>query len=264
MKAFLFKPHYSHGLALALVAVASLQAEPTPLETVERSAGDWLKVRAETTRLETEWSTQQRLLNTMVQGLNERVQTLEAKRDYLLAKTAKDREELASLDTSNKSGSAGLDSMDDQLKAMTPRLVELRRSLPPRLSDALAMSYKSLAGTELSVGQRMQLTMTVLNRCLQFNRTIICEDEILDPANEGKTLQLEVIYWGLSHGYALDRSAHKVWLGRPGTQSWQWEPVPNAAERVARLIEINRGKAEPEFIEIPAHLKNQSDEIPQK
>ena len=101
MKVFLFRCFPPRWL-LALICAGPLCAESTSLETVEKSAGDWLKVRAETARLETEWSTQRQLLDSMAHGLEERATTLETRRDFLRAKTTKDREELANLEASNK------------------------------------------------------------------------------------------------------------------------------------------------------------------
>ena len=249
---------------LALVGAGPLYAEPTALESVEKAAGEWVKVRAETARLETEWETTRPLLESTVSGLQERAQALEAKRDFLKAKTAKDREELATLEAANKASAAALQSVGAQLKAMNARLFELRASLPPRLSEALEMAYKSLAAPDVTVSERMQLTMTVLNRCIQFNRSITCEDEILTLGEGKNAQQLEVIYWGLSYGYVLDRPARQVWFGSPGPERWRWEPVPDAFDQVARLVTIYRGKAEPEFVEVPARLRIHSVESAKK
>lgn len=228
---------------------------PAALDTVEKSAGDWLKVRAEVARLETEWSNQRQLLDSMVRALAERAQTVEDKRDYLRAKTAKDRADIAALETSNQAGAAELKAADEQMKTTVTALLQLRPSLPPRLSSALEMPFKSLANPELSVSERMQLTMTVLNRCQQFNRSITCEDELL-KLGEGDTRQLEVIYWGLSHGYALDRTARQVWFGAPSLGGWRWEALPEGATAVAKLIAIHRGKEEPAFVEVPVKAAN--------
>ena len=257
MNLSLFRPTFLRWWLASLCLVA-LRAETTPLDSVEKSAGEWLKVRAESSRLETEWNTQRQLLDSIVHGLDERAQSLEVKRDYLRAKTAKDRDDLAKLAAANQTTSAGLRTVEEQLIALSPKLLQLRSSLPPRLSTALELSYKSLAAPDLSLSQRMQLTMTILNRCQQFNRSIICEEEILQLGGDGAERQLEVIYWGLSHGYALDRPKGQVWYGSPGSEHWQWEQIPDAAARVAKLMAVYRGKAEPEFIEVPIRLKAQT------
>jgi hypothetical protein len=104
----------------------------------------------------------------------------------------------------------------------------------------------------------MQMVMTILNRCAQFNRTVTCDEEVLTIAGEPGSKSLAVIYWGLSHGYALDRAAGKAWLGAPGPGGWQWTPAPEAARQVAALIAVHNDKAEPEFVAVPAQLAHPS------
>ena len=132
----------------------------------------------------------------------------------------------------------------------------MRRSLPPRLSAALEMSYRSLSSPNLSVNERMQLTMTIMTRCAQFNGTITSEKEILDVKGGDHPELLEVIYWGLAYGYALNRTTGQAWLGFPGPQGWQWELHPEAVEAVTKLIAIHQDKADPDFVTAPARLSN--------
>ncbi len=246
-----------HLLLLALLGACSLRgAESDPVEAVEQAATQWVKTRAETSRLATEWTQQQQLLESMVNGLTERAKNLEDKRDYLEAKTAKDRDEVAKLVAANQASTATMETIEAHLQALDAKLLQLRPSLPPRLSAALDLPYRSLAAKELTVSERMQLSMTVLNRCIQFNRGVTCEEEVLNPAGTGNAQLLDVIYWGLSHAYALDRSSGNTWFGSPGPAGWQWEPLPDGAKHVGQLIAIYRGKGEPDFVAIPARLKS--------
>jgi len=245
------------GTALAAAALATATGEGTdPVETLEKAAGDWVKVRAETGRIESEWSSQQRLLQSMVGALDDRADTAEAMRELLLAKTAKDRGDLSELDATIKTSEAGLKEIGAHLSAIDSQLPGLRPSLPPRLNDALELPFRSLASPDLTVGERMQLTMAVLGRCIEFNRTITCDSEVLTFAESETPQLLEVIYWGLSHGYALDRARGKAWFGSPGPKGWQWEPIPEGARKVAQLIAVYRGESEPRFVEVPARLSD--------
>lgn len=252
------------SIVCGALSLTTRAAGPDSVEVLEKAAADWVKIRAETVRLQTEWSTQQQLLASMVNGLEERAQTLEAKRDYLQAKTAKDREERANLETANKASADAMAGLDAQLKTMDAHLLQLRPALPPRLAEALSLPYQSLSGRELPVGERMQLTLTILNRCTQFNRTITCSEEVLNPGGEGKAQLLDVIYWGLSHGYALDRATGNTWFGSPGPEGWKWEPLPDSMKRVTQLFAIYRSKQEPDFTAIPARLRNMAQETPAK
>jgi Protein of unknown function (DUF3450) len=236
--------------------IATATGGTEPLPAIDQVAAEWVKTRVETARIETEWSTQRPLLESTVNGLVDRAQTLESKRDFITAKTAKDRGEMATIDATNKAALAELQEIEPRARAMSDRLIALRSSLPPRLSAALEMSYRSLASPTLTLSERTQLNLVILNRCTQFNRSITCEEEGLDVAGSGQPQVLEVVYWGLSHGYALDRPAGKSWLGRPAAGGWRWEPLPDSAPAVASLISIYHDKADPAFVNVPAHLEH--------
>ena len=228
--------------------------ETDPMESGEKAAGEWIKVRLETARLESAWLSDRPLLESTVNGLKERAATLEEKRDNLTAKTAKDRAEIDSLQAKDKAAADDLAAADARLKVLVGKIVELRPMLPPRLSEALDLSYKSLEGPGLATGERMQLATTLLSRCSQFNRLISSGEEVLTIPGEEGAKSLEVIYWGLSFGYALDRPAGKVWYGSPGPQGWQWTPRPEAVAPVTKLIAIYNDKADPDFVVLPATL----------
>jgi hypothetical protein len=243
-------PCLSLGLLLAPVGLTAADS----IESVEKAVTEWVKTRAETVRLETEWASQRELLEATVNALVERAQATEDKWTNLKAKTAKDRTDLAAVQAKNELVADRMHATDARLKEMKDQLIALRPSLPPRLSAALELPYRSLTGTDLGPAERMQITMTVLNRCTQFSRIITCGQEVLTIEGEPGSKSLEVIYWGLSRGYALDRAAGKVWLGSPGPKGWRWEAHPEAFRNVAQLIAVCSDKAEPEFVAVPAAL----------
>jgi hypothetical protein len=227
-----------------------------PMQPGEKAAGEWIKVRLETARLETEWISDKPLLESTVVGLKDRAQTLEDKRALLVSQTAKEREEISTMQSKNKEASDDLHVSESRLQTLDGKLTGLRPYLPPRLSDALELSYRSIGNPGLATGERMQLTMTMLNRCLQFNRTIVSGEEVLTVDGEGAAKSFEVIYWGLSHGYALDRKAAKAWYGSPGATGWKWETMSGGADQVTKLIAVYNDKADPDFITVPATLSS--------
>jgi hypothetical protein len=230
------------------------ETESDPIAQGEKAASDWIKTRLETARIESEWTSERPLLESSVDGLKERAQTLEEKRDLLTASTAKDREEIEAVEAKNKAAGDDLRTAEARLQALVGKLIELRPMLPPRLSEALELSYRSLGNSGLGAGARMQLAMTILNRCALFNRTVTCGDEVLAIDGEQGAKSLEVIYWGLSRGYALDRAAGKAWYGAPGPHGWQWEPSSDAVRPVEKLMAVYNDKADPDFVAVPAVL----------
>jgi hypothetical protein len=244
-----FRPAWP-GLLFPLL----LCAADDPVDKVEKAATEWVRTRAETVRAETEWNGQHGLMESLVNALDERAKLIEEKKEYEKTRTAQEREELDGLESKNIRVAEGLQQTETRLKTLARTLTDLRPLLPPRLSAGLDLAFKSLADDALPVGDRMQHTMTVLGRCAQFNRVISCNEEVLTLEGESAPKSLEVIYWGLSHGYALDRGAGKVWLGSPGPQGWRWTPRPGAAKEVAHLIAMATDKADPDFVIAPATL----------
>ncbi len=246
--------HLVGAAAVLACGVLFAQSDSNPLEPGEKAAGEWIKVRLETARIEGDWLSSRPLLESTVNGLKDRADLLEEKRDHLKAKTAKDREEIDSLKEKNQAAAEDLKATEDRLGALSSKLIELRPMLPPRLSEALELPYRSISNPALGAGDRMQLVMTMLNRCALFNHTVTCGEEVLAIEGEQGTKSLEVIYWGLAHAYALDRAAGKAWYGSPGPRGWQWEPRPEAVKSVTRLVAVYNDKADPDFVAVPASV----------
>lgn len=240
------------------VCIAGPVIAADPIEKVGKTASEWVKTRAETVRIETDWARNRGLLTGTIGGLKERADRLQEQRDQLLAGTAEQRAEQADLAARLTQARDNLKATEAGLQSLTERVLRLRPQLPPRLADALDLSYRSLAGNEASPSERMQLVMTVLNRCAQFNLSITHGDETLTLPGEAGPKSVEVIYWGLSHGYALDRATNRAWLGTPGTGAWTWEPLEAAAPAVAELMAIRRDETDPELVTVPARLKSAS------
>jgi len=224
------------------------------LDTVAKSADEWVKLRVETTRLETAWREERTLVEAMVATLNERATAAEEQRELVRARTAKDREELDGLRAKIEAETADLDVFESRLKDLTARLIAMRPALPPRLSDALEMSYRSLANNALPPGERMQFAMTVLNRCTQFDRTVTVGEDVVAAETGAGAKSLETIYWGLSHGYAVDRTGGQAWIGAPSGGVWRWEASPEAFDGIVQLIAIASDKHDPEMVTVPARV----------
>lgn len=242
------------GLGAYFVCAATSLLAADPVEEAGKTVGEWVKTRAETVRIEEKWDEERALLGSTINAMKERADRLEEKRDHLAAKTAEERAEISELGARRDRARESLAKAEAGLKETTAQLIALRPNLPPRLSGALEMAFRSLSGSELSPGERMQLVMTVLNRCAQFNAGIEQGEDTIQFQGEPTPLVVEVIYWGLSHGYALDRASGRTWMGYPTGERWTWEPIEGAAGAISELMAIHRDEAEPTLVAIPARL----------
>lgn len=241
--------------ALAGVFLFSIFAQAADsIDAVQAAATEWAKVRAETVRLDTEWTWQRETLAATVGALAERVRVLEEQRDLLKARTASDDKATTDVVARRESAGQALDLADQRLAAIQESLDQLRPYLPPRLSQSVDLLYKSIADATLGPGELMQHTITLLSRCAQFNRAITFAEEVLTVDGAAAPKLFEVIYWGLSHGYALDRVGHAAYLGFPGSSGWKWQAEPDLFRPVSELVAIHQETADPRFVAVPLQI----------
>lgn len=244
------------GFRTALLVSLSLTvlALATPLKQVQTAAAEWADLRSETTRLETEWMTEKALLTASVANLNSQADQLDLQHQSLVAATTKERQQLENLTAANQQRSEELTRASAHIEQLAAQLTALRPSLPPRLSAALDLPFRSIASPDLSPADRMRHTMAILNRCQQFDRTFVLAEEVLTTTPGEAPRLLEVVYFGLAQACALDRSAGEAFMGRPVQGEWQWENVPGLAEAATRLIAVRLDEIPPEFVNLPTRI----------
>jgi hypothetical protein len=234
----------------------------SPLDEVQKPVTEWVRVRAETARIEDDWTWQQTLMQSTLDALQERTRQLEAQRTELEARTAEERRDTADLEAQRQALKDAQAQAANHLRLLGERLARMRAWLPPRLSVALELPYRSLAEPDANASERMRYAMVILNRCAQFNRAVSVGEEMITAPNGEKRL-MQVVYWGLSHGYALDRSGNEAYIGAPTETAWAWTALPGMAPQVARLINASLDKAEPEFVILPAQASHPAALNPQ-
>lgn len=240
------------GLLLCASSIVPVNA--TPLNDVRTAAAEWARLRAETTRLETEWATEQAVLDATIAGLTGEADQLDLQHQATVADNALERNRLADLTAANQRRAAQLTDTANRLAGLATKLVELRPALPPRLAAALDLPFRSLSNPELGPADRMRHTMAILNRCQQFDQTFVLTEEVLPVIPGTEPRLLEVIYLGLAQGCALDRSAGEAFIGRPVDGIWRWEPAPNLSREIARLIAVHQDEIPPEFVTLPLQI----------
>ncbi|HVU34594.1 MAG TPA: DUF3450 family protein [Opitutaceae bacterium] len=252
-------PLFGHGIVCLLAGALCALAQPSfaadARDSADKAATEWINLQVESARLKTDWQRQREVLESLASATEERAKSLEEKRDLTKARTAHEREQIEALQAKNRSAAADLKATEARLRVLVSKLAVIRPMLPPRLSDALEMSYRSLAESNLPTSERMQVAMTVLNRCAEFDHLVTVGQDKLNLDGEPPNKYFEVIYWGLSRGYAIDREARKAWLGMPAGERWAWQAQPGAYDHIVQLMAIAQDKNEPDFISVPAAVR---------
>lgn len=253
---------YSRPRALRLVilfgllrtALCSIVSGAETIESVQQSATEWIRIRAETARFMNGWAGEREVLQNSLSAEKAQLKLLTEKRDGLDTKTKGVREEIDQLKTRNASASGSLSRLDEHLQQLGQRLTALRPAFPPRLSAALELPYRTLGDKSQTTAVRAQQVFTILNRCGQFNKTVTYSEETISVPEQNNPKLMEIVYWGLAAGYALDRNSKSAYLGRVVENQWRWVSVPAIYEPLSRAIAMYKGKNDPQAVELPAQI----------
>lgn len=223
------------------------------IQAVQESTRKWTEIRLETVRLQEDWAWEKDILNNTKDALTQQLQTVTAQKTLIESETALTRNKLAKAKLENEHLKSVLIVTEEHAQEMIDRLKQLRPKLPPRLSSALNLAYESLNDPQISLGEKQQLIVTICNRCTQFNSLVTYSEEAIDP-NESDPRVLQVIYLGLSQGYALDRSNNTVFYGHPDGDEWQWVEDRSLTDSITQLIDVFKEEADPAIISVPATI----------
>lgn len=197
--------------------------------------------------------------------LNERIALVEREIDSLNAKI---KDAQASIDQADKK-CADMIGANEKLKATSQFLTDIAVSLEgdikhllERLPDAVSERVKPLsqrlpkdsAKTELSVSERFQNVVGILNEVDKFNREISVTSEVRTlPDKSG--LEVAVIYFGIGRAYYTNAKGDIAGTGAAGENDWIWEPESGIGTSVAEAIAILKNEKAASFVQMPVVIK---------
>ena len=229
-------------------------ADTDSIEAVQESTRKWTEIRMETVKLQEDWVWEKNILENTKEALSQQLETMKAQKKLVESETALARNDLSKAKTENDQLKSALLATEEHTQEMIGRLKHLQPQLPPRLSEALKLAYESLDDEDVSLGEKQQLIVTICNRCAQFNSLVTYSEEKVDPDKTDARV-LQVIYLGLSQGYALDRSERTVFYGHSDGEKWQWEENKSLTGPIRQLIDVFKEEADPAIVVVPATIR---------
>ena len=72
--------------------------------------------------------------------------------------------------------------------------------------------------------------------------------------NSGKVQEMDVIYLGLTQGFAVSRDNKTAGIGLPGQDGWKWHWRPEIASEVCKAIAFYRREQMADFVHLPLKI----------
>ena len=248
--------------AMALVACVSpapaQESEKDSLAATRNAVSQWVETQQIISKERNDWQRGKEVLEERIDLLQGEIDGLEEKigeTGSTIGEVDTQRRELISKKQSLQQASNQLQESIGTLEAKTQRLVP---SLPDLLQARLAPLTRRIpedpANTNLSLSERFQSVIGVLNEINKFNRDITVSSELRELAG-GRTAEVETLYIGLATAYYVTQDETMAGIGRPTPDGWEWSPADELAADIRRTIKIFKNEDVPAYVPLPVTIQ---------
>lgn len=217
----------------------------------------WIQLELERAKARNEWEESKFIYEQQIKTLEDEKRALQAEIESFEKLTESRSEEMRAITDALDEKRDFLREIEGMVPEIETRLLEAAAAFPPplrtELDSQLAGMAETAAGEDTALARRIQRILTVLTTAERFNNTLTLFPEIREV--DGREVQVQVLYWGLAAGYAVQPELDLAWLVRPGAGGWQWTPANEHAVAIADLIAIYEKRKEPGIRMLPVNLE---------
>jgi hypothetical protein len=245
------------GVLLAAGGTVRAQ-DASVLDTARETLAKWVETQRVISEERRNWEEGKEILDRRIALLESEIKTLEARIAESRSgvdETAEERAELAERRQAFDRAAGSLESFIPELESKTRRLVA---SLPAGLQSKIAPLSQRIPedpkATRLTLGQRYQNVIGVLNEVNKFNRDISVTSEIR-AMPDGTTAEVRALYVGLGQGYYVTPDGTRAGIGQPSEDGWNWVANDSLAPQIAEAIAILENEKAPAYVPLPVEIR---------
>lgn len=247
--------HLILTLGLCLIT-AHLNAQPD-LESTRNVLDQWVQTKQLTSKEQSDWKLEKSILNDTQALLDAELKRLVASLEEMKnseTEADKDRSRLTEQKEAIAKASAVVEEHIVDLEEQVKQIVQ---TLPAPLIEQIKPLIRRLPDdsndTTLSLGERVQNILGILNQADKFNSKITQTSEARELDN-GKIIEVRTLYWGLSMAYYVDVAGEYAGIGFPGKDGWEWPQIEGSGPKIKKLLDVYEGSEEIQFVNVPARI----------
>jgi hypothetical protein len=259
---------YQRIPALALLLCCSVFA--TPLQSVADEAADdsvgntraalekWVETRRIISKEKQDFELGLEMLNERIALIENEIGSLQEKikeTEGSISEADKKRVELVDGNEKFKTASASLVAIVMALeKRTTSLLAQLPKPIIDRVKPLSQRFPEDGKETKLSLGERFQNVVGVLNEINKFNREVTVTSEVLNLPDHS-SVEVTALYVGIGQGYYANTNGDVAGTGRATQEGWVWTPANESASQITQAIAILKNEAMASFVELPIKIQ---------
>jgi len=109
-------------------------------------------------------------------------------------------------------------------------------------------------GVELTLSERFQNVVGVLDALDKFHREITLTSEVRD-LGDGAAAEVTALYFGIGQGWYVSTRSDAAGVGRPTPEGWSWVRADDEAGAITRAIATLKNEREPAFVPLSIRVE---------
>jgi len=222
----------------------------------------WVETRRLISQEKRDWALGREMLNERIALVKREIASLRTKIDDAessIAEADKKRVELMDENERLKEASAALDGT---VTALEQRTRDLLRRLPDPIRERVKPLSQRLPedpdDTKLSLAERFQNIVGILNEVNKFNREMTVTSEVR-TLPDGSSAEVTAMYVGIGQGYYVGANESVAGIGTASDTAWVWRPANEAAPEIARAIAILKSEKVADFVRLPVRIGREGE-----
>jgi predicted nucleic acid-binding Zn-ribbon protein len=244
-------------LALPAAAVRSQDTPAAQMKASREALAKWVETQQIIAKEKKDWQTGREMLSSRISLVKGEIADVEEKMKDTTsagAESVQKKSDIAHEEATLKEAAAVVAArtagLEKDIKALMPRLPE---PIKAKVEPLVARMPADPEHTQISVAERLQNVVGILNEVGKFNGEITLATEVRTLA-DGKPSEVRTIYVGLAQAYYVSASG-EAGVGRPSDNGWTWESKKDLAKEVQHAVEILQTKAKPAFVPLPVAIR---------
>ena len=247
-------------LAIGLLMIGAGPAEESgsDVDATRAALEKWVETRRIISREKRDWAMGREMLTARIDLVQRRIETLRTKIDDAGDSIAEaDRKRMELIDENEKLKEAS-SILNEQLVALEERTRALLKGLPGPIRERVKPLSQRVPDdpedTRLSLAERFQNVIGILNEVTKFNREITVRSEVR-TLPDGSSAEVTAMYVGIGQAYYANASGDIAGVGTASPEGWTWTPANEAAPQIMEAIAILENEKVADFVQLPVTIK---------
>lgn len=247
------------GMALCLPAgVVGAEMPGGKVQDTQSTLDKWVETKRIMSQEDRDWALGKEMLNERIELVQKEIDALNIKikdANKSITEADKNRDELVKESETFKAAS---DSLAKTALALETRTKELLARLPDPIKARVKPLSQRLPDdpekTKLSLSERFQNVVGILNEINKFNREITTTSEVR-TLPDGTSSEVTVMYIGIAQAYYASANAQTAGYGTISDKGWNWVADNAHAKQISDAIAVYKNEKVAAFVQLPIKIQ---------